>query len=64
MKNNLSNLLFKSTSTRLYFITLPVWLQIILHENHSYINTAAQLHHVAGILLQQKNLILPGLSKQ
>lgn len=56
MKNNLSTLLFKSTSTRVYFITLPVWLQIILHENHSYINTAAQLHHIAGILLQQKNL--------
>lgn len=56
MKNNLSKLLFKSTSTRRYFITLPVWLQIILHENHSYIDTAAQLHHVAGILLQQKNL--------
>ena len=57
MENNLSKLLFKSTSTRRYFITLPVWLQLILHENHSYIGTAAQLHQVAGILLQQKALI-------
>jgi len=56
MKNNLSQLLFKSTSTRVYFITLPVWLQIMLHEDYSHIGTAAQLHHIAGILLQQQHL--------
>ncbi len=56
MKNNLSQLLFKSTSTRVYFITLPVWLQVMLHEDYSHIGTAAQLHHIAEILIQQQYL--------
>lgn len=56
MYQNLSALLMGSTSTRTYFVSLPVWLQIQLHEKHNTIRTAAQLHHVADILLKQKNI--------
>ncbi len=56
MYNNLSDLLLKSSSTNAYFVSLPVWLQLLLHKDHSYIRTAAQLHHVAYILQKQKSL--------
>lgn len=57
MYNNLSALLFGSTSTRTYFVSLPVWLQILLHEEHNYISTAEQLHRIADILQKQKHLL-------
>lgn len=57
MYHNLSALLMGSTSTRAYFVSLPVWLQIQLHENHNYICTAAQLHYVADILRKQKHIL-------
>lgn len=37
MYNNSSALLFGSTSTRTYFISLPVWLQLLLHEQQKFI---------------------------
>lgn len=51
--HNLSELLAVSSSTRKYFVHLPVWLQIELHNNHEYITTAEKLHIVAGILEDQ-----------
>ncbi|MBP3489343.1 MAG: hypothetical protein J6K53_13215 [Roseburia sp.] len=54
MYNNLSELLCGSSSTSAYFVSLPVWLQILLHEEHPYIHTAAQLHLIADILQKQK----------
>lgn len=57
MTNNLYNLLYRSTSTRTFFVTLPVWLQLVLHEDFSHISTAAQLHHISGILLEQQHLV-------
>lgn len=56
MYKDLSALLLGSSSTRAYFISLPVWLQMLLHEEHSYIRTSVQLHHVAGILAEQRAL--------
>lgn len=56
MYNDLSALLLGSSSTYAYFIALPVWLQTLLHKEHSYIRTAAQLHHIANILEAQRNL--------
>lgn len=57
MYRDLTDLLQKSTSTRNYFLTLPLWLQMRLHKEHNYIRTAAKLHHVSGILMDQKNLL-------
>lgn len=57
MAKNLADLLKNSSSTRRYFISLPVWLQVILHEEHDNIRTAAQLHLTADILLKQINII-------
>ena len=51
--DNLSELLSVSSSTRDYFVHLPVWLQMELHNHHEYIATAERLHRVAGILEDQ-----------
>lgn len=56
MYNNLSDLLLGSSSTNAYFISLPVWLQILLHKEYSCIHTAAQLHHIADILRKQEKI--------
>lgn len=53
MAQNLVELLNQSSSTRCYFVSLPVKLQVILHEQHSYIRTAAQLHLISDILQKQ-----------
>nr|WP_308625631.1 hypothetical protein [uncultured Eisenbergiella sp.] len=54
MAQDLSELLCKSSSTRQYFISLPVWLQTLLHNDYSNIRTAAQLHRIAETLSRQK----------
>ena len=56
MAQNLADLLNKSSSTRSYFVSLPVWLQVLLHEQHSYIHTAAELHLISDILQKQSAL--------
>lgn len=56
MTKNLNELLAKSSSTRSYFVSLPVWLQIQLHNKNDYIHNAEQLHIIADILSKQKNL--------
>lgn len=53
MINDLSCLLSRSSSTRSYFVSLPVAVQVVLHRDYSYIRTAAQLHDTAGILLRK-----------
>ncbi len=53
MINDLSCLLSRSSSTRSYFVSLPVAVQVVLHRDYSYISTAAQLHDTAGILLRK-----------
>lgn len=58
MYSDLSALLSASSSTRAYFVSLPVWLQVMLHEKHDCIHTAMQLHRAAEILLEQKHLLL------
>ena len=54
MAQDLSELLCESSSTRQYFISLPVWLQTLLHKDYSNIRTAAQLHRIAETLSRQK----------
>ncbi|MFQ9516608.1 MAG: hypothetical protein ACLRZ9_12395 [Eubacterium sp.] len=53
MAENLMELLKNSSSTRNYFVSLPVQLQVMLHEQHSYIRTSAQLHLISDILQKQ-----------
>lgn len=47
---NLQDLLSHSTTTRQYFLTLPVSLQLVLHKYNSYIHTAADLHLKADMI--------------
>lgn len=53
---NLENLLAGSSSARRYFLSLPVSLQLRLHENSSTIQTAASLRRIAPILEHQSLL--------
>ena len=41
--DNLNHLVRESSSTRRYFLSLPVSMQIELHEHNEYIHTAAEL---------------------
>lgn len=50
---DLQDLINHSSSTRQYFLTLPVPLQLVLHKYGSYIHTAADVHFYADSL--QKN---------
>lgn len=47
---NLIDLLQNSSSTRKYFLSLPVYLQMELHEKGEYIHTAAELHHYRELM--------------
>lgn len=47
---NLHDLIFRSSSSRRYFLSLPVEMQMSLHEHNDCIHTAAQLHERAGAL--------------
>lgn len=42
--DNLSHLIRESSSSRRYFLSLPVSMQMALHEHNDYIHTAAELH--------------------
>ena len=48
--NDLNSLLRGSGSSRRYFVSLPVTMQLALHEQNAYIHSAAQLHqHVYAL---------------
>ena len=47
---NLNQLVRESSSTRRYFLSLPVEIQIELHEHNDYIHTAAELHRRVSAL--------------
>lgn len=47
---DLQELISHSSSTRRYFLSLPVTLQLTLHKCGAYIHTAADLHLQADIL--------------
>ncbi len=54
--NNLRELLQRSSSTRTYFVSLPVEMQIRLHEQGEHIRSAEQLHRTAEIWQEQSRL--------
>ena len=44
---NLQSLLNKSSSTRSYFLSLPVETQLLLHKHNDDIHSAQELHRYA-----------------
>ncbi len=42
--NSLNELVSHSRSSRRYFLSLPVSMQLALHEHNLYIHSAADLH--------------------
>ncbi len=47
---NLNQLVRESSSTRRYFLSLPVETQIDLHEHNEYIHTSAELYRRVSVL--------------
>ena len=47
---NLNQLIGKSSSSRQYFLSLPVSIQVELHKYNNYIHTAAELHRYVDTL--------------
>lgn len=54
--NDLHELLEKSSSTREYFLNLPVDLQLQLHACNDFIQTSQKLHLIANVLSKRKSL--------
>ena len=53
--DNLQSLLWHSLSSRRWFLSLPVSLQLAIHERGAWIHTAADLHLAADkIKTEQK----------
>lgn len=44
--DNLQSLLKNSSSTRRYFQSLPVDMQLKIHKQNEYIHSAEQLHYI------------------
>lgn len=47
---NLKELINESSSTRRYFLSLPVGVQMKLHEQNEFIHSAYELHRNAEII--------------
>lgn len=52
--DNLHDLVTSSGSSRSYFLSLPVEMQLQLHEHNDYIHSAADLHSRVN-LIQKHN---------
>lgn len=50
MADNLAELIQRSSSTRQYFLSLPVDVQMKLHHRNEYIRSAYELHNHADYL--------------
>lgn len=48
--HDLQDLISHSSTAREYFLSLPVPLQLALHEHNASIHTAAELHFRADII--------------
>lgn len=53
--NNLNDLINSSSSTRKYFLSLPVDMQMSLHEHNDYIHTAQELHRKVEMIENYKH---------
>ena len=48
--DNLHDLIYNSSSTRKYFLSLPVEMQMSLHKHSDYIHTSHELHQMVGVI--------------
>lgn len=55
--DNLQELLSHSSSSRQYFLSLPVSMQLALHRHNCIIHTAADLHFYVNALQKDKMVI-------
>lgn len=57
--NSLHHLINRSSSSRAFFLSLPVEVQMVLHKDNFHIHTQLQLRHKAEIVqsLMRKELI-------
>lgn len=54
---NLHELIFHSSSSRKYFLSLPVSMQMSLHEHNDSIHSAAELHTGADLIERYNHAI-------
>lgn len=52
--DNLHELIFSSSSSRQYFLSLPVEIQIILHEQNDFIHTLFELRRNAEYVMKKR----------
>lgn len=55
--NNLQDLIYNSSSSRKYFLSLPVPMQIALHERNDFIHTSESLHAHADAIEKYNHAI-------
>lgn len=48
--DTLHELINASSSARAYFLSLPVKVQMALHQHNEFIHTAEELHRVVGMM--------------
>lgn len=54
---NLHDLISHSSSSRSYFLSLPVSMQILLHDHNDAIHSAAELHMQAEWVQKNSSLL-------
>ena len=54
---NLNQLIRESSSSRRYFLSLPVSMQLKLHEHNDYIHTADELHRRTDAILKYEQQV-------
>lgn len=54
---NLNQLIRESSSSRRYFLSLPVSMQLKLHEHNDYIHTADELHRRTDAILKYERQV-------
>lgn len=54
---NLKQLIQQSSSSRRFFLSLPVNMQMKLHEHNGYIHTAEELHRCADAILKYERQV-------
>lgn len=54
---NLNQLIRESSSSRRYFLSLPVSMQFKLHEHNDYIHTADELHRRTDAIIKYERQI-------
>lgn len=54
---NLNQLIRESSSSRRYFLSLPVSMQVKLHEHNDYIHTADELHRRKDAILKYERQV-------